>query len=171
MSLKAQGEDRTWSEFLITGERFPIPEVENAVYVKNEKVFYRDDDGTERQISGLEDRFADPVLSPDGLKVVYRGKETGLYIGLTEGSRAIFVGMGENATWLADSSAVVFDVPVTDGSAVVDGDLWMATVDGRLKSNLTNTPGITESYPCVAPDGERIAFSAGGRIYVGKLTR
>lgn len=171
MSLKARGEDRTWAEFLITGERFPIPEVETEVYMENDRIFYRDDDGSVRQISGLEDRFTDPVLSPDGLKVVYRGRETGLYIGLTEGSRAIYVGEGNNATWLADSSAIVYDVPVMDGSSVVDGDLWTATVDGRTKSNLTNTPGIIESYPCVAPDGERIAFSAGGRIYVGKLSR
>jgi len=171
MSIKATGADGTEAEFLITGERFPVPPGTKKVFVKDDRIFIRDEDGTEKQISGLEDRFTEPKLSPDGLKVLYRGRETGLYIGLADGTRVIFVGEGRNASWLPDSRGIVYDRPVSDGAAVVDGDLWLATVDGRLRTNLTNTPGIVEAWPSVAPDGQRIAFTAGGAIYVGKLVR
>jgi len=171
MSLRAQGETGGYAEFLITGERFPIPDIEPAVFEKENRIYFRNDDGEEKQISGLEDRFEDPVLSPDGLKVVYHGKETGLYIALADGTRAIYVGEGTNAAWMPDSSGIVYDQEVSDGTTIVDGDLWMATVDGKIRTNLTNTPGIVESYPCVAPDGEKIAFSAGGALYVGQLQR
>lgn len=171
MSLKARGADGTHAEFLITGERFPVQAPEQKVFARDDRIFILDEDGTEKQISGLEDRFTDPILSPDGLKVVYRGRETGLYIGLADGSRVIFVGEGRNARWLPDSRGIVYDQPVSDGTSIVDGDLWLATVDGRTRTNVTNTPGIVEAWPSVAPDGQRIAFTAGGAVYVGNLVR
>jgi len=171
MSLRARGSDETYSEFLITGERFPVATDPERVFVRDDRIFIRDEDGREKQISGLEDRFTDPVLSTDELKVVFRGRETGLYIGLADGTRVIFVGDGQNPRWLPDSRGVVYDLPVTDGTTVVDGDLWLATVDGRTRTNLTNTPGIVEAWPSVSPNGQQIAFTAGGAIYVGKLIR
>lgn len=171
MSIKAPGADGLYSEYLITGERFPIPDPDEVVFERDDRIFYRNEDGQEKQISGLEDRFTEPLLSPDGLKVVYRGRETGLYIGLADGSRVIFVGEGRNARWVPDSRAIVYDLPVSDGHTVVDGDLWLATVDGRTRTNITNTPGIVETHPSVSPDGRKIAFSAGGAIYVGQLLR
>lgn len=171
MSINTVAADGTETELLITGERFPGKPQEKRVFVQDDRIMIRDEDGTEKQISGLEDRFTDPVLSPDGLKVLYRGRETGLYIGLADGSRVIFVGDGRNASWLPDSRGIVYDQPVSDGETIVDGDLWLATVDGRLRTNLTNTPGIVESWPSVAPNGETIAFVAGGAVYAGKLVR
>lgn len=171
MSIKAPGADGTYAEFLITGERFPVPTPGKTVFAQDDRIFTRDERGTPKQISGLEDRFTDPELSPDGLKVVYRGIETGLYIGLADGTRVIFVGEGRNARWLPDSRGIVYDQPVSDGTSIVDGDIWLATVDGRTRTNLTNTPGIVEAWPSVAPDGQRIAFAAGGAVYVGNLVR
>lgn len=171
MSLMAVSSKGSEAEFLITGERFPERETEKKVFIKDDRVFINEEDGTAKQISGLEDRFTEPVLSPDGLKVLYRGRETGLYIGLADGTRVIFVGAGRNASWLPDSRAIVFDRPVSDGTLIVDGDLWLATVDGRQRTNITNTPGIVEAWPSVAPDGQRIAFTANGAVYVGTLVR
>ena len=171
MSILAASSDGSEAEFLITGERFPERDTEKKVFIKDDRVYIRDEDGSEKQISGLEDRFTEPVLSPDGLKVLYRGRETGLYIGLADGTRVIFVGEGHNASWLPDSRGIVFDRPVSDGALIVDGDLWLATVDGRQRTNITNTPGIVEAWPSVAPDGQRIAFTANGTVYVGKLVR
>lgn len=171
MSIRAPGGDGSFAEYLITGERFPIPEPDTRVFVRDDRIFYRNEDGRENQISGLEDRFTEPMLSPDGMKVVFRGRETGLYIGLTDGTRVIFAGEGRNARWLPDSRGIVYDLPLTDGTSIVDGDLWLATVDGRTRTNITNTPGIVEAWPSVSPDGQRIAFSAGGAIYVGNLVR
>lgn len=172
MSIQSVAADGTETEFLITGERFPDEyRLDPRVFVRDDRIFIRDEDGQEKQISGMEDRFTEPVLSPDELKVVYRGRETGLYIGLADGTRVIYVGPGRNATWLPDSRGIVYDQPVSDGLSIIDSDLWLATVDGRSRTNLTNTPGIVESWPSVAPDGQRIAFIAGGSLYVGKLVR
>jgi len=175
MSLRVLALDEKIDEIVLTGERYPAPKQQERVIVRDDRIYFvatpiLGREG-EIQISGPEDQFRDPVLSPDETKVVFSGAETGLYIGWTNGSRVVWVGPGRNATWLPDSSGIVYEQPMSDGRTFVDGDIWMALADGTLRSNLTNTPGIVESYPSVAPDGERIAFTSAGTVYVGKLVR
>jgi Tol biopolymer transport system component len=81
------------------------------------------------------------------------------------------VGKGEHPSWLPDSSGIVYDIPISDGARVIDSDLWFAASDGSERTNLTNTPGIAESWPAVSPDGSRIAFVAEGAVYIGKFVR
>jgi hypothetical protein len=173
MSLRVRAADGQFDQVLITGERYPAPATPPRIFARDEKIYFvpslRPGEDREVQVSGPEDRFTAPVLSPDETRVVYRGAETGLYIAAVDGSGAVAIGAGTNPSWLPDSSGIVYDQQVSDGRAIVDADLWIAMADGSTRTNLTNTPGIVELYPSVASDGERIAFSAGGNIYVGKL--
>lgn len=175
MSLRVKAADGEYDQVLITGERYPASNVRPRVLVRDEKIYFvasqRAGEDKEVLVSGPEDRFSGPILSPDELRVVYRGAETGLYISAVDGSGAVNVGDGTDPSWLPDSSGILYDQQVSDGRAIVDADLWLAMVDGSVRTNLTSTPGIVELYPSVAPDGERMAFSAGGNIYVGKLAR
>jgi hypothetical protein len=175
MSLRVVALDEKIDEIVITGERYPAPRQQERVVVRDDRIYFVATPFMGREgevlISGPEDQFRDPVLSPDETKVVFTGAETGLYIGWTNGSRVILVGKGRNPTWLPDSSGIVYDQPMSDGRSLIDGDLWMALADGTIRTNLTNTPGIVETYPNVAPDGERIAFASEGTVYVGKLIR
>lgn len=174
MSLLVQGPDDQMEEVLITGERYPAQPPQPRVYEREERIYFSPNPGLgarETLISGPEDRYRDPILSPDETRVVYEGAETGLYIASVDGTRVVSIGHGSNPTWLPDSSGIVYQVSTSDGRELVDGDLWLAMADGSMRTNLTSTPGIVESHPHVAPDGERIAFSAAGTIYVGRLVR
>lgn len=171
MSIVVRDRDARTVEILLTGEKYPKPERPRRVYERDGQIYWENEEGEAQRISGNQDRFADPVLSPDETLVVYRGRETGLYISSVDGKRTISLGEGEHPAWLPDSSGVVYDIPVSDGSNIVDGDLWFASVDGTERTNITNTPGIIESHPAVSPDGERIAFIAGGAVYIGKFVR
>ena len=175
MSLRVKAADGQYDQVLITGERYPGGSAPERTFARDEKIYFlrtlRLGESKEVQISGPEDRFSSPKLSPDETRVVYRGAETGIYIAATDGSGSISIGPGSNPAWLPDSSGIVYDQQVSDGRSIVDADLWLATADGSIRTNLTNTPGIVELYPAIAPDGERITFSAGGSLYVGKLLR
>lgn len=171
MSLKIHEPDGQNAELMITGERYPAVESPRKVFERDNLIYSQPEDSDPVRISGQEDRFYGPRLSPDQTKVVYLGRQTGIYLASVDGSQILAVGPGANPSWLPDSSGIVYDIPVSDGSVPIDGDLWYASADGRERTNLTQTPGVAESHPAVAPDGERIAFSCLGAIHVGKLLR
>jgi hypothetical protein len=175
MSLRVKAPDGQFDDVLITGERYPAPPLTDRLIVRDDRIYYFASPGPPLAkavlVSGVQDRFSGPILSPDESRTVYHGAQTGLFISAVDGSRALCVGEGANPTWLPDSSGIVYDMPVSDGRAIVGGDLCIAMADGSYRANLTQTPGIVESCPSVAPDGERIAFVASGVIYVGKLIR
>lgn len=156
---------------MLSGEKYPVPELRRSVYEREGNIYFVDEDGNITRITGSQDRFYAPRLSPDESLVAYCGYETGIHISTTDGKHTISVGKGEHPSWLPDSSGIVYDVPVSDGLRIIDGDLWYAAADGTERSNLTNSPGIAESYPAVSPDGARIAFIAEGTVYVGKFVR
>lgn len=166
-----QSIDRRPVALMLTGEKYPLPELPQKVVVREGQIYIRDEDGGLKRITGSQDRFYGPKLSPDETLVAYIGIETGIYISTVDGKHTISVGKGENPSWLPDSSGIVYDIPMSDGLTVIDGDLWYAAADGSERTNITNTPGIVESHPAVSPDGQRIAFIAEGAVYVGRFIR
>lgn len=175
MSLSVLALDGRTDQLLVTGERLPSEAPQERVFEREDKIYFQAAPARGREgevlISGPEDRFNSPLLSPDGRRVVYSGVETGLYIASVDGNKVISVGQGSSPSWLPDSSGIVYQIPVSDGRGLVDSDLWMALPGQHTRTNLTDTPGVAELSPMIAPDGERIVFSAGGAIYVGRLVR
>jgi Tol biopolymer transport system component len=171
MSLRMTDPDGQPVELLITGEKQPTTEVPARVFERDSDIFLISGEGTQVQISGSQDRFHSPQLSPDERKVLYLGRQTGIYITTIENGNTILVGSGQNPTWLPDSSAIVFDIPVSDGMTVIEGDLWYASIDGRELTNLTNSAAVIEARPMVSPDGQFIAFDREGAICVGRFSR
>lgn len=172
MSLHVREPDGQYSNIMITGEKYPAPPIFEKVFERDGVIcFQAEVDQPARRVSGSQDRFRSPVLSPDETRVAYLGLQTGIYLSPVDGSEAISAGRGFNPSWLPDSSGIVYDVPTGDANAVVDADLWYASADGTERTNLTNTPGVMEVEPHVSLDGERIAFSSGGTIYVGRFDR
>lgn len=171
MSLRVKEPDGQFADLMITGERYPSTTRRQQVFERDGRVFFQPEDGAPVRISGSQDRFFGPRLSPDERKIVFQGRETGIYIAPVYGRPIISVGKGEHPAWLRDSSGIVYDVPVGDGTATVDGDLWFAAADGTERTNITNTPGIVETHPSLAADGERIVFSSSGAIFLGRFRR
>lgn len=172
MSLHVREPDGQYSNIMITGEKYPAPPIFEKVFERDGVIYFQPDiDQPPRRVSGSQDRFRSPVLSPDETRVAYLGLQTGLYLSPVDGSEAVSVGRGFNPSWLPDSSGIVYDIPTGDANAIVDADLWYAAADGTERTNLTNTPGVMEVEPHVSMDGEWIAFSSGGTIYVGRFHR
>lgn len=172
MSIHTRAADGRFVDVLITGEQYPAPERTPKVFERDGRIWIRPDgDGEPVVLSGPEDRFFGPVLSPDETKVAWLGGETGLYMASADGTRTISVGPGEHPSWLPDSSGIVYHRAVRDNRGPVDGELWFASADGRERTNLTNTPGAVESHPHVAPDGQRIAYASDGAIHVARFVR
>lgn len=171
MSLTLREPDGTFAELMITGEKYPASERVERVFERDNMIHFQPDEGEAVAVSGAHDRFFGPRLSPDEARVVFCGRETGIYLVNTDGTSLISVGAGENPSWLPDSSGIVFNLPVSDGRKVLESDLWFASVDGRERTNLTNTPQVVETHPAVSPDGQRIAYISGGAVYVARFVR
>ncbi len=171
LQVIVQSIDRRPVALMLTGEKYPLPELPRKVIEREGQIYIRDEEGGLKRITGSQDRFHSPRLSPNETLVVYIGIETGIYISTVDGKQTISVEKGENPSWLPDSSGIVYDIPVSDGQTIIDGDLWYAAADGSERTNITNTPGIVESHPVVSPDGQRIAFVAEGAVYVGRFVR
>lgn len=169
MSIRIKDPTGQQLELMVTGEEYPAPDIPVRAYERDSIIYFQPEEGDPVRVSGSRDRFSQPKLSPDETRIAFLGQETGLYIARIDGSGTVAVGKGTHFSWLPDSSGIVYDLPITDGYVPVDGDLWFASADGREKSNITQTPDIVESYPAVAPNGERIVFCAGGQIYAGNF--
>ncbi|MDD4279444.1 MAG: hypothetical protein PHX74_06880 [Candidatus Sumerlaeales bacterium] len=175
MSLNLEYHDEQAITLFITGETAPAIDVERHVWERDGYIWWQpSEDATPICVSGSNDRFHSPILSPDKRRVVYSSLETGLYIthlttadaGLIE---TISIGRGQHPSWLSDSRGIVYDVAESVGDSVVYGDLWYATVDGTERTNITNTDDKAEAFPVVSSDGEHIAFCSDGAIYVGRF--
>ncbi len=142
-----------------------------GAFNSNDTVFYRPNPGEAPiPVSAGEDRYYGGVVSPDGKYIAYNGLETGIYIKPLDGSGpAVHVGYGTHPTFLPDSSGIVYTVTQDDGHNLVQGDLYMSSLDGRTISDLTGNSPAIETKPSVSPDGRKIAFEADGTIYVGSF--
>lgn len=140
-------------------------------YSEDDTIWVRPSDGgSPFPLTGSEDRFFNPVVSPDGRYVAYQGLNTGLYIARADGSgEPVYLGDGNNPSWLPDSSGLVFDVTRDDGHNLTEGDLYYADAGGEERTNLTEGDGLITQNVTVGPDGQRVTYEADGEIYIGEL--
>lgn len=138
--------------------------------VENDSIYITTADGTRLPITTGEDRYFNPVVSPDGKSVVFEGLTSGLMMAPSDGSAPPRpVGYGNNPVWLPDGSGVVFDMTADDGHVLTEGDIVM--VDSRLEeiNHLTKGDSLISQRPSVGPNGSAVAFEAEGELYVGEL--
>lgn len=137
----------------------------------DDRIFARTEPGAPAApITPNNDRYINPILSPDGTHVAYLGLESGLYVARTDGSgEPIYLGMGNNPSWTADGSGVVFDVTLDDGHYLVTGDIFYASGDFSELSNLTEGYSHVGQLPSIGPDGRTVVFEAEGSIFEGTL--
>ncbi|HNM45393.1 MAG TPA: hypothetical protein PKH51_00085 [Candidatus Sumerlaeota bacterium] len=139
-------------------------------YSENDAIYVRTPEGGTVPITSSDDKYFNPVVSPDGKSVVYQGLTTGLYMANADGSgEPVYIGRGNNAVWAPDSSGVIFDVTTDDGHMLTSGDLYYVDVDGTERTNLTPDSESIDEMPSVSPDGQQVAYESDGEIYVGTL--
>jgi Tol biopolymer transport system component len=149
------------------------PEEDTSVvgpFTKDDTVYYRSAEGEAAlPVSQGDDRYYGGVVSPDGKYIAYNGLHTGLYVAALDGSSCVNLGEGYSPSWLPDGSGVVYNISQDDGHYLTSSDLYLATADGSMVSNLTGTPYEVEVNPTVSPDGTQVVYEVDGVIYVGTL--
>lgn len=126
--------------------------------------------GKERTLSDNRDTYYLPVISPDGRWVAYEGLASGIHLHRLDGGEKVHAGRGNRPSWSPDSSAIIYEISDDDGEKILSSDLYLFHLVARSTRRLTNTPRRIERHPAWAPDGERIVWDEGGRIYTGIVT-
>lgn len=112
-----------------------------------------------------EDKYFEPIVSPDESKIAYVGLESGIIIKDLQTQEDVFIGQGTDICWTPDGDGIIFNYTQDDGERIIDGDIYFASADGNGMENLTNTPGVIERRPNLSGDGLQLTYEADGRIF------
>lgn len=92
----------------------------------------------------------------------------GIFVAHLDGSSVVQLGMGRMGSWSPDGSRIVFTFYQCgywwDDHLCLESGLATMTADGQNVTRLTNESA--NSYASWGPDGTRIAFVSGARLYV-----
>ncbi len=117
-----------------------------------------------------EDKFFDPVASPDGTQVALVGLTTGIHVfDLRTGLATAHPGPGTHPAWTPDGQWVLFERTGDDGHERTSGDLWAVRAATGETVQLTATADAIEIHPSVSPDGERVAYIRDGAVWAADL--
>ncbi|MEO8377340.1 MAG: hypothetical protein ABI579_06690 [Candidatus Sumerlaeota bacterium] len=139
-------------------------------YAENDTVFVKAQDGRAVPITSSDDKYFNPVVSPDGKTVVYQGLTSGLYMASADGTgQPTYIGRGNNAVWSPDSSGIIFDVTTDDGHLLTSGDLYFVDANATERTNITPDTASIDEMPSVSADGREVVYQSDGEIYLGEL--
>ncbi len=141
-----------------------------VAWIEGDDLLVAGDDGP-RHLTRGQDRFFDPVVSPDGARVAFVGLATGIHVAELSTGKIRHVGPGTRPCWTPEGDLLLFERTDDDGETIVGAELWAWAADGDDSFQLTATPDAIERYPAVSPDGRTLAFVRDGVVVVAPLTR
>lgn len=110
-------------------------------------------------------------VSPDNSKILFRLAGKGSYITDLNGNIISELGDANAPQWSYDGKWIAYMVDKDDGERVLSSDIFAVSVDGTVKTNLTNSPGMKAMYPSWSPNNDKIVFNTDdGRIHIINLT-
>lgn len=168
--IDSEGNRRTYATDGTLESTEPYDKKQEPVYSENDTVYIRPGpDQAPVPLTSSDDRYFNPVVSPDGKTIVYQGLYTGLYMSPADGSQPPrFIGEGNNPSWRPDSSGVVFDVTSDDGHDLTGGHLYYVDVNGQERTNLTPGDDRVSQMPSVGAGGT-VFWESNGEIFTGEL--
>src|SRR5437870_5182153 len=137
-------------------------------------IYTMDTDGGDiRQLTNDPGRDYEAKASADGRSLVFGSQRAGgenglLYVMNVDGSNVrqlTKADPGETVTdeypdWSPDGQRVVFQHTTKKGDDAPESDLWLVDVNDGSLTQLTNTPGIWNSTPAFAADGQSVPFES-----------
>lgn len=124
--------------------------------------------GIKRILKPLGDRYYIWVsLSPDKTKLLFNAAGSGTYISDLNGDIITNLGKAHYANWSPDGNWISYMVDKDNGEVIIASDIYVASVDGKHKYQLTKTDDVIEVYPSWSNDGKKIVFATNeGEIFI-----
>ena len=111
-----------------------------------------------------------PSISPSGTKLLFTLAGKGTYITDFDGNTISELGNAHYPSWSNDGKWIVYMEDHDDGYIVTASEIFVVSVDGATKVQLTNSDKINEMYPRWSPvDNEIVYNTTDGVIYKLKL--
>ncbi len=139
-----------------------------CTWAQRDDIWIRTEAG-ERRLTQGEDRFYDPVLSPDGRRVVFSGLITGLHVMDLHSGELVHLGPGRWPSWHPSQGWLVFERNHDDGHQLVSADLrlWHSRLDDSLP--LTDSPDTLDRAPLFSPDGSQLVWLRDDAVWIARL--
>jgi dipeptidyl aminopeptidase/acylaminoacyl peptidase len=155
---------------LVAFERSPMDPSRSGgpVPLRPRVEYLRLDDRTVTQASP-DDHIADnPVWSPAGWLSYYDSTDHLIVVDDLHGGRTYVPDTtGDSWTWLPDGKQVVLtemtlverSVGGTEQPVDIYSNLYLVTLSGNARANISGDPELVDSSPAISPDGRRLAFT------------
>jgi len=142
-----------------------------SVFVRKRTIVLVEGD-RQRELKPLgEGIYLWPRLSPDGSKLLFTFAGDGTYISDLEGNILTRIGYANAPVWSPDGQWIAYMVDHDDGHIYTDSEIFISSVDGKQKIQLTNTKDIIEMYPnWGSKELTKLVFSSlNGQIFLATL--
>jgi Tol biopolymer transport system component len=137
-------------------------------------IYTMDTDGGDiRQLTNDPGRDYEAKANSEGSLLVFGSQRAGgenglLYLMNVDGSNVraltrVNDGLAVNdeyPDWSPDGRRVVFQRVITPGEGAAESDLWLVDIETGNETQLTNTPGVWDSTPSFASDGQSVLFES-----------
>lgn len=133
---------------------------QSFAFVKNDWLFFYDAlTHTERPIPVGNIKILAAIPSPDRNWLALEKFDGGLTLIKVDGSQVVEIRQGFQPTWSPDSKYICYTYALDNGHTYFHGDLWIASVDGKVHFALTTSDREIEMSPCWSPNGNWIAYT------------
>lgn len=104
-------------------------------------------------------------FSPDKSKILFTFMGKGTYVSDLDGNILLEVGYANAPTWSPDGKWIAYMDDKDDGVKIVSSEIFLLSVDGKEKINLTDSKEIHEQFPEWSPSiNALVCHTADGKI-------
>ena len=143
------------------------PNTRNVILAGNNTYVF---EGTE-QVFVTQKTILGASVSPDNTMMVYTIGGKGMMMYNFNTKTELPMGRGIHASWSPDSKYIVYQISDDNGEEYTGSELYVSSVDGKYKKQITKTMNILEFKPTWSANGKNISYQDGetGTIYTTTL--